>query len=138
MKYRKPVKVRGGYRDHYGRVWPYPKNELCPVCGQPDSCGDCNHKKLTDADVAQILYEEKLIPLPNGGSLRCGPGKEHQWGGYVRICDENGKEIVYWDVAEWEEDSESVMGAIFSAAMTPLDELKASLNRTHVVGDHWE
>ena len=69
MKYRKPVKVRGGYKDHYGRVWPYPKNELCPVCGQPDSCGDCNHNKLTDAEVANILYGVVFHRIDGGGSV---------------------------------------------------------------------
>lgn len=43
------------HKDRFGRTWPYPKNELCPECGQPDSCGDCNHQPLTDADVADIL-----------------------------------------------------------------------------------
>lgn len=32
--------------DKFGRKWKLPKNELCPVCGQPDSIGDCNHKRM--------------------------------------------------------------------------------------------
>jgi len=42
--------------DKYGRAWLYPKNELCPKCGQPDSCGDCNCVRLRDKDVKQILF----------------------------------------------------------------------------------
>ena len=42
------------YKDRYGRGWKLPKNELCPKCGQPDSCGDCNHKKLSKADVIKL------------------------------------------------------------------------------------
>ena len=59
---------------------------------------------------------EQIIPLPNGRTLRCGPGEAHQWGGYVRVCDIDGNEIAYWDKQEWAEDPECVMGAIFAAA----------------------
>ena len=41
--------------DKFGRKWPYPSSELCPACGQPDSVGDCNHSKLSDDEVKQIL-----------------------------------------------------------------------------------
>jgi hypothetical protein len=34
------------HRDRYGRFWALPERELCPECGQPDSCGDCTHEKL--------------------------------------------------------------------------------------------
>lgn len=43
--------------DRYGRTWPYPDNELCPTCGQPDSCGDCNHEPLTDKEVHKLTQE---------------------------------------------------------------------------------
>lgn len=66
---------------------------------------------------------ELIIPLPNGGSLRCGEGEESQWGGYVRICDPKGNEILYWDKAEWEEDGESVIGAAFVASLKSIEEL---------------
>ena len=62
--------------------------------------------------------KELIIPLPNGKTLRCGPGEKHQYGGYLRICDKQGKELLYWDVNEWEEDGESVIGAVFAAALT--------------------
>ena len=38
-------------KDKFGRVWDLPKSELCFMCGQPDSCGDCNHKKLRTIDI---------------------------------------------------------------------------------------
>ena len=62
--------------------------------------------------------EELIIPLPNGYTLRCGEGDEYQWGGYVRICDKRGREMLYWSHEDWKEDSECVMGAIFAAALT--------------------
>lgn len=62
---------------------------------------------------------EIIIPLPNGNTLRCGEGDEHQWGEYVRICDPKGDELFYWDRQEWADESECVMGAIFSAAIKP-------------------
>lgn len=36
--------------DIYGYEWNLPADELCDDCGQPDSCGDCEHAKLSDAD----------------------------------------------------------------------------------------
>ena len=38
-------------KDKFGRKWNLPKNEVCLKCGQPDSCGNCNHKKLSNKDV---------------------------------------------------------------------------------------
>ena len=61
--------------------------------------------------------DELIIPLPNGNTLHCGKGDEHEWGGYVRICTPKGVELVYWSSAEWEEDPEFVMGAIFGYAL---------------------
>ena len=81
---------------------------------------------------------EIVIPLPNGGSLRCGPGENHEHGGYVRICDVDGIEIIYWDKAEWSETPELVMGAVFTSALTSIDELLAQTGRSQIVGDHWE
>jgi hypothetical protein len=81
---------------------------------------------------------EIVIPLPTGGSLRCGPGENHQHGGYIRICDPDGIEIIYWDNAEWSETPELVMGAVFTSALTPIDELLVQTGRSQIVGDHWE
>jgi len=49
--------------DRYGRIWPFPKNELCPECGQPDSVGDCNHERLSDEDVQTLLPDSELRAL---------------------------------------------------------------------------
>jgi hypothetical protein len=70
--------------------------------------------------------EELKIPLPNGGSLRCGRGGTWMWGGYLRICDKLGRELLHWDVAEWEQspEGEQVIGAVFAAALEPLVELR--------------
>lgn len=78
---------------------------------------------------------ELVIPLPNGGSLRCGEGELNTWGGYIRLCDAGENEILYWDVAEWEEDGESVIGAVFAAALKPLKELTAGCT---LVDGVWE
>lgn len=40
--------------DRYGRIWRLPQAELCPECGQPDNCGDCNHEPLTDEQAAEL------------------------------------------------------------------------------------
>jgi CRISPR/Cas system-associated protein Cas10 (large subunit of type III CRISPR-Cas system) len=33
----------------------YPSEELCPVCKQPDSCGDCNHHIMTREESQDLL-----------------------------------------------------------------------------------
>ena len=81
---------------------------------------------------------EIVIALPKGGSLRCGPGEDHEHGGYIRICDSDGIEIIYWDKAEWAEAPELVIGAVFASALTPIEELLAQAGRSVRVGDHWE
>lgn len=40
--------------DNFGRLWNLPNYELCPVCGQPDNCGDCNHEPLTETQVIEL------------------------------------------------------------------------------------
>jgi hypothetical protein len=57
------------YRDVFGRIWKLPKNELCPVCGQPDNCGDCNHVRLTKADVVALgsrIYRTQFGTMQRG------------------------------------------------------------------------
>lgn len=76
------------------------------------------------------MTKELIISLPNGGSLRCGEGEHHVWGGYVSICDSSGIDLLYWDKAEFEEDAESVIGAIFAAALQPIDTLKSRTNNS--------
>lgn len=80
---------------------------------------------------------ELIFPLANGGTLRCGEGELREHGGYIRICDEDGAELVFWDQNEWQEEPEEVIGAAFSYARTPIDEIKKTLKRTHVIGGCW-
>jgi hypothetical protein len=40
--------------DKFGRAWKLPLNEVCPVCGQPDNSGDCNHKKLSKKQAKEL------------------------------------------------------------------------------------
>jgi len=44
-------------RDKFGRVWNLPECELCPECGQPDSTGDCNHKRISTAQYKQLVNQ---------------------------------------------------------------------------------
>lgn len=84
--------------------------------------------KLSELEKSGIRDDEIVIPLPNGGTLRCGPGSEYTWGGYLRICDPDGNEILFWDRSEWEAsgEGESVIGAVFGAAIAALPELLAN------------
>ncbi len=50
--------------DIYNRKWNLPKKELCPTCGQPDSVGDCNHKKLKNKEVILLGGELPEKPMP--------------------------------------------------------------------------
>ena len=45
------IKIKVMNKDKYGVKWDLPENELCPDCGQPDSCGDCNHSPLTQEEI---------------------------------------------------------------------------------------
>lgn len=42
------------YADFYGRFWHGPLQGVCPVCGQPDSLGECNHQALADDEAEAI------------------------------------------------------------------------------------
>ena len=77
--------------------------------------------------------KEIVIPLPNRGTLRCGPGHTNRYGGYLRICDHRGRELLRWTSPEWEEDGEKVIGTIFAAASRPLGELKKCIAVSAVV-----
>ncbi len=37
--------------DKYGVKWELPENELCPDCGKPESCGNCDHSPLSQEDI---------------------------------------------------------------------------------------
>jgi hypothetical protein len=64
------------HKDIFGRVWDIPKKELCPTCGQPDTCGDCNHKTLTDSEAKElgVLKMPKKTKLDVGHGEGCGCG----------------------------------------------------------------
>ena len=64
-------------------------------------------------------YEETVFPLANGGSLRCG---EMDGDMHIRICDNRGFEIRYWDHHEWEED-DMIVEAIFRHSNRTIPEL---------------
>ena len=80
--------------------------------------------------------KEIIIPA-KCGSIRCGEGEETQWGGYIRLCDTDGNEIMLWNSHEWEEDPEMVIGAIFNSAQKSLEELLESWDRNKVVDGCW-
>ena len=84
-----------------------------------------------------IKDNEIIIPLESGGSLRCGEGEDHQWGGVIRICDSVGNEIVMWDIREVEEDAEEVIGAAFAMSQVPINDLLTTLKKTRVVDGCW-
>lgn len=56
---------------------------------------------------------ETIIALANGRAMHC-PAHPNACE-YVRIV-QDGKEIAYWDQAEWRDDPAIVMGAIMGAA----------------------
>lgn len=65
--------------------------------------------------------EEVVVKLADGCTLRSGvydPYKEGALtsGEYVRLCDPDGEEVLYWDQEEWANDPALVMGAIMNAA----------------------
>lgn len=65
--------------------------------------------------------EEVVVKLADGCTLRSGVYDPHIEGAltsgeYVRLCDPDGEEILYWDQEEWANDPALVMGAIMNAA----------------------
>lgn len=59
------------------------------------------------------------VKLANGCTI-CSDSLRFQAGGYVQILNAKGEEIGYWDVNEWAEDPEFVMGAILGCAQSGL------------------
>lgn len=54
--------------DMYGVPWHnLPASELCPTCGQPDNCGECNHEPLKWPEVIRLLGG---VPIGAGDTLR--------------------------------------------------------------------
>lgn len=44
--------------DIFGRRWNLSDEELCSECGQPDNCGDCSHRPLSDEDFILLNSDE--------------------------------------------------------------------------------
>lgn len=64
---------------------------------------------------------EVVLHLTGGFTLRSG-GEVFTSGEYVRLCDPDGCELLYWDKEEWATDPALVVGAIINAAITaPID-----------------
>lgn len=85
--------------DIFGRIWDFPRNELCPECGQPDSCGDCSHDQLSYLEVINLNGGCCVQhPLPRGVRMLRKKFKPNQivrhvsdpvrnHGVFIRYCD---------------------------------------------------
>lgn len=51
------------------------------------------------------------IPLKNGNTIICGDGETYMDGGYLQLLNKKGKEILYYDIQEWIEEPEGIIGA---------------------------
>lgn len=58
--------------------------------------------------------KETVVELADGSTLRTAAGE--LLGSYVRLCEPDGDEYLYYDHVEWAEDPELVMGALLNAA----------------------
>jgi hypothetical protein len=58
---------------------------------------------------------EVVVALANGYTLRSG-AEDRISGEYVRLCDPDGYEVMYWHHDEWDADPIMVMGAILNSA----------------------
>lgn len=63
------------------------------------------------------MEEEAILRLSDGYTART-PAYPSDCD-YVRICDSEGDEVVYWDVKEWSDEPELVMGALFGIMINP-------------------
>lgn len=57
---------------------------------------------------------EVVLDMPNGMQLHAD-GEDATGTSYVRVCDPEGVEVMYWNAEEWGEAPEEVMGAIIGA-----------------------
>ena len=51
------------------------------------------------------------IPLKNGNTIICGDGKNYMNGGSLQLLNRKGEEILYYDIQEWIDSPEEVIGA---------------------------
>jgi hypothetical protein len=56
-----PPHLRDDRIDRWGRNWPS-EMELCPDCGQPDNCGDCDHTRISDEDRLTLIHGDEPAP----------------------------------------------------------------------------
>jgi hypothetical protein len=71
--------------------------------------------------MGSFVDNEVIVKLADGWTIRSGVYKPDDpeatiSGEYVRLCDPEGAEYLYYDQAEWEEDPATVMGAFINAA----------------------
>jgi hypothetical protein len=108
----KPIHHDRKVEDIYGRIWYSQRSEACKKCGQPDSVGDCNHRKLSNRDVLMIggqlpddQYPILIDSVTSYGKSRCcysvarGPNDkrgEHGYRGNARGCGKKTTHMLFW------------------------------------------
>ena len=76
--------------DTHGNTWPS-SFDLCPVCRQPDSCGDCNHAALSPDEVREIGGLPPISPKRLAEIM-----SEHtEFSGYSVGDDNDGQLVIY-------------------------------------------
>lgn len=58
--------------------------------------------------------DETIIHFANGASIRCAAYPNEV--DYVRVCDDDSRELAYWVVDEFKEDFSDAMGAFLGLA----------------------
>lgn len=61
--------------------------------------------------------DDIVITLANGNKIKCGPGNVYQHGGSLSVIRGSDNSEFHWEAAEWQEDPELVIGAVFRAAI---------------------
>jgi hypothetical protein len=92
---------------------------MCPNCTDRET-EEITYKEYRAIDYTHGLEDgEGVIKLPTGQYAVFESAEMNPKGtSYVRIIDDKGQELAYWDSAEWCESGEQaieVMGAIFGA-----------------------
>jgi len=80
-----------------------------------NKCTHCgtHHTEKYNCDGSAKNEYEVIVKLADGCTVKSG--SEHRTAGdYIRICDENNKEIAYWHFDEWRDEPTLVMGAIIN------------------------
>jgi len=58
---------------------------------------------------------EVALTIGGTGMQLVADGMDRDGTSYVRVCDPDGLEVMYWIADEWQEDPAVVMGAIIGA-----------------------